>query len=158
MGLLRPQGWLQQNGTPKLPVETLLSQPTLQGQWADIYNQLCYSILIWAWLRLLLFKGEWHVPRWPVCTGVRHTSGHSGELQVQKQRQISYPVVLLQRKPCTLTASLFSPLFFQLMLSDVSQILWWMGIVATLTEPIYETQWYEACERKAYQSGYLAEK
>lgn len=55
MGLLGPQGWLQKNGTSKLPVETLHCQPTLQGQWADINDQLYCFNLIWTWLILSLF-------------------------------------------------------------------------------------------------------
>lgn len=87
----------------------------------------------------VVFKGEWHLPRWPVCTRVRHTSGHSGELQVQKQREVSYSVVLLQRKSCKLTAYMYFP---HASSNNSFQGMWSIGhgIVATLTQPVSLTQ------------------
>ena len=59
-----------------------------------------------------VLKGERHLPRRPVCARVCQTSGHRRQLQVQKQRQISCSVILLQRKSCELPAYLFVFFFF----------------------------------------------
>lgn len=68
----------------------------------------CYPNMFAQSLVVPFLKGERHLPRRPVRTRVSYTPSHSGQLQVQKQRQISCSFILLQRKSCKLSPFLFS--------------------------------------------------
>lgn len=113
MGPLRRHGWLQQNGTPKLSVETLSCQSAVQGGCTRHLGGWCYGDMGFSEgdteaFVLLLFTGERHVPSRPVRSQVRRPSGHRWQLQIQKQRPISSSVVLLQGKSSMLVALLIS--------------------------------------------------
>lgn len=93
-------GRLQQDGPPKLSVDTVPGQPAVQGgcnhgrksrggggggSWTEPARLLCCYP-----------PGERHVPGRPVRPQVRRPSGHRGQLQVQKQREVPHPGLLLQ--------------------------------------------------------------
>lgn len=116
MGRFRCHSWLQQNGTPKLPVETLFCQSAVQGGCTRHQGRWRYIDTGFSEgdteAFVLLFTGERHVPSRLVRSPVRCPSGHHWQLQVQKQRPISCSVILLQGKSSMLLTLLASLLTF----------------------------------------------
>lgn len=123
MGPLRRHDRLQQDGTPKRPVETLSCQSAVQGGCRCNQGKVAlrsHGASVKE-TRVFVLAGERHVPSRPVRSQVRHPSGHRWQLQVQKQRPISCSVLLLQGKSSMLVAFLI-PLS-TLLVSDFLPIL-----------------------------------